>query len=305
MENIVRGSTYNIKIIIFFLEGNKSMNRFSKNIDVYIILLLLNFFCICSFIYFNLGKNIVVNFIMLGLMFIVSTLSYFRGIVEGFLFSAIIIFFYVTYVIYNNIIYRNLVEIITYIWMVDIPLNALIFGRLSENINSIQSINEKLQKEYKDLITIDKTTGLVNLKGFYKDLDREMSKAKRHELRLSLMIVKIQYYDELNAILGEKKMEDILKIISNVITLEIRGEDISYKLNKDTLAVLMPSTDIQGAEVVKSRIKESISKEKLKVKQKDKNVNLDIKIGVLQYENNIKEAFEFKELAERELEYDV
>ncbi|APQ74077.1 GGDEF domain-containing protein [Clostridium botulinum] len=281
------------------------MDRFSKNIDICIILLLLNFFCICSFIYFNLGKNIMLNFIMLGSLFMVTIVAYFRGIVEGFLFSAMIIFFYVTFIIYNNTIHRNPVELITYIWMVDIPLSAFISGKLSENINLIQSINTRLQKEYRDLITIDKTTGLSNLKGFYIDLDREMSKAKRHELNLSLMIVKIQYYDELNAILGEKKMEEILKIISNVITLAIRGEDISYKLNKDTLAILMPSTNLQGAEVVKNRIKESISEKNLKIKQEDKNVNIDIKVGIVEYKNTIKEAFEFKELAEKELEYDV
>ncbi|BAQ13273.1 putative diguanylate cyclase [Clostridium botulinum] len=281
------------------------MDRFSKNIDICIILLLLNFFCICSFIYFNLGKNIMLNFIMLGSLFMVTIVAYFRGIVEGFLFSAMIIFFYVTFIIYNNTIHRNPIELITYIWMVDIPLSAFISGKLSENINLIQSINTRLQKEYRDLITIDKTTGLSNLKGFYIDLDREMSKAKRHELNLSLMIVKIQYYDELNAILGEKKMEEILKIISNVITLAIRGEDISYKLNKNTLAILMPSTNLQGAEVVKNRIKESISEKNLKIKQEDKNVNIDIKVGIVEYKNTIKEAFEFKELAEKELEYDV
>ncbi|KEJ00680.1 diguanylate cyclase [Clostridium botulinum A2B7 92] len=281
------------------------MNRFSKNIDICIILLLLNFFCIYSFIYFNLGKNIMLNFIMLGSLFMVTIMAYFRGIVEGFLFSAMIIFFYVTFIIYNNTIHRNPVELITYIWMVDMPLSAFISGKLSENINLIQSINTRLQKEYRDLITIDKTTGLSNLKGFYIDLDREMSKAKRHKLNLSLMIVKIQYYDGLNAILGEKKMEEILKITSNVITLEIRGEDISYKLNKDTFAILMPSTNIQGAEVVKNRIKESISEENLKIKQEDKNVNIDIKVGIVEYKNTIKEAFEFKELAEKELEYDV
>ncbi len=181
------------------------MSRFSKNIDICIIILLLNLFCIYSFIYFNLGKNIMLNFIMLGSLFMVTIAAYFRGIVEGFLFSAMIIFFYVTFIIYNNTIHRNPVELITYIWMVDIPLSAFISGKLSENINLIQSINTRLQKEYRDLITIDRTTGLSNLKGFYIDLDREMSKAKRHKLNLSLMIVKIQYYDELNAILGEKK----------------------------------------------------------------------------------------------------
>ncbi|NFR66912.1 diguanylate cyclase [Clostridium botulinum] len=281
------------------------MDRFSMNIDICIILLLLNFFCIYSFIYFNLGKNIMLNFIMLGSLFMVTIMAYFRGIVEGFLFSAMIIFFYVTFIIYNNTIHRNPVELITYIWMIDMPLSAFISGKLSENINLIQSINTRLQKEYRDLITIDKTTGLSNLKGFYIDLDREMSKAKRHKLNLSLMIVKIQYYDELNTILGEKKMEEILKIISNVITLAIRGEDISYKLNKDTFAILMPSTNLQGAEVAKNRIKESISEENLKIKQEDKNVNIDIKVGIVEYKNTIKEAFEFKELAEKELEYDV
>ncbi|EJO5347865.1 GGDEF domain-containing protein [Clostridium botulinum] len=281
------------------------MQRHSKNIDIYMIFLLLDFFCILSFVCFDLNKNIMLNFIMFGLLFMVVTLGYFRGVVEGFLLSAIIIFFYGTYIIYNNIIYKKQVDLMTYIWMLDIPLSAFISGKLSENINLIQSKNDKLQKEYRELITIDKTTGLSNLKGFYIDLDREISKARRHKLSLSLMIIKIQYYDELNAIVGDKKMNEILKIISNVITLAIRGEDISYKLTKDTLSVLMPSTNIQGAEVVKNRIKESIGEENLKIKQEDKNVNIDIKIGIVEYKDTIKEAFEFKELAERELEYDV
>ncbi len=88
----------------------------------------------------------MLNFIMLSLLFMVSIVAYFRGIVEGFLFSAIIIFFYVTYIIYNNIIYRNPIELITYIWMIDIPLSAFISGRLSENINLIQKYKCKTAK---------------------------------------------------------------------------------------------------------------------------------------------------------------
>lgn len=37
----------------------------------------------------------MLNFIMLGSLFMVTIVAYFRGIVEGFLFSAMIIFFMV------------------------------------------------------------------------------------------------------------------------------------------------------------------------------------------------------------------
>ncbi|WP_138207368.1 GGDEF domain-containing protein [Haloimpatiens lingqiaonensis] len=169
----------------------------------------------------------------------------------------------------------------------------------------MQNINNKLRMQYKELITIDRTTGLGNIKGFYMDLDRAISRVKRHNINVSLMIIKISYFQQLNSLLGESKMVELLKGISKCVMDSTRNEDIRYKLSNDTLAILLEDTDIKGSEVVKERIKEKIKELSLQQKEKSKNVNIEVKIGVYQYNKDIENSFQFKELAERELEYDV
>lgn len=281
------------------------MNEEAKNIDMFFLLLFLIIFLTTSFLYFNFTKSILLDFIMLALVFLVAIIAYFKGIIGGLLSSIVVIFFYASYILYSSIILGKSVEILTYFWMISIPLSGFISGKLSDNINQMQSINNKLRMQYKELITIDKNTGLSNLKAFYMDLDRTISRVKRHNTTLSLMIIKVSYFQQLSGFLGESKMAELMKEISKCVMDSTRNEDIRYKLSKDTLAILMEDTDIKGAEVVKERIKEKIRELNLQEKEKSKNINIEVKIGAHQYNKSIENSFQFKELTERELEYDV
>ncbi|WP_102401747.1 GGDEF domain-containing protein [Haloimpatiens massiliensis] len=281
------------------------MNEEAKNIDMFFLLLFLIIFLTTSFLYINFTKSILLDFIMLALVFLVAIIAYFKGIIGGLLSSIVVIFFYASYILYSSIILGKSVEILTYFWMISIPLSGFISGKLSYNINQMQSINNKLRMQYKELITIDKNTGLSNLKAFYMDLDRTISRVKRHNTTLSLMIIKVSYFQQLSGFLGESKMAELMKEISKCVMDSTRNEDIRYKLSKDTLAILMEDTDIKGAEVVKERIKEKIRELNLQEKEKSKNINIEVKIGAHQYNKSIENSFQFKELTERELEYDV
>lgn len=281
------------------------MNKEAKNIDIFFLMLFLIVFLTTSFLYFNFAKSTLLDFIMLTLIFLVVIIAYFKDVVGGLLSSIVIIFFYASYILYSSIILGKTVEILTYFWMISIPLSGFIAGKLSVNINEMQSINNKLRMQYKELITIDKNTGLSNLKAFYMDLDRAISRVKRHDTTLSLMIIKVNYFQQLNSLLGESKMTVLMKEISKCVMDSTRNEDIRYKLSKDTLAILMEDTDIRGAEVVKERIKEKARELNLQEKEKSRSINIEVKIGAHQYNKSIENSFQFKELTERELEYDV
>ena len=281
------------------------MDKTSTKIDIYVVLLLINIFALINFLYFNINAVNIVDFIMLGIMFFIIMVAYFNGLVYGLIGSAFVMFTYASYIIYGSMVLGKNVQVTTYIWMLFIPINTIVMGNLQSNISILQDTNIKLKKDYKELITIDEITKLDNIKSFYTELDREISMFKRHNLIFSLMIIKIQYFDELNNLLGENRMGDFLKSISNCIIDATRNEDKRYKLSKDKLAIIMPNTDFKGSEVVKDRIRDSIRDINLKIKEKGKNVNIDVKIGILEYSSNIKDGFEFKEMSEKELEYDV
>ncbi|WP_027623061.1 GGDEF domain-containing protein [Clostridium lundense] len=281
------------------------MNGTARNIDIYFITLILDLFSILSFLYFNFHNSNILDLIMLGILFTLIITSYFMGIVFALISSSIVIFMYCSFILYRNVILSQTVIWSNYLWIIAIPLSSFISGRLSENINLLQNINKNLQKEYRELITIDQTTGLNNIKVFYRDINKEISRSQRYKNDLSLMIIKFEYYDELKRILGDKKLKEILKRITKCINSSTRHEDERYILSKDTLGVLMANTDIKGAEVVKERIKHEIENLNLHISEIGKNIHIDIKIGIVQYEDGINGAFELKKRAEKELEYDV
>ncbi|WP_138206189.1 hypothetical protein [Haloimpatiens lingqiaonensis] len=114
------------------------MNKEAKNIDIFFLLLFLIVFLTTSFLYFNFTKSNLLDFVMLALVFLVAIIGYFKGVIGGLLSSIIVIFFYASYILYSSIILAKPVEILTYFWMIAIPLSGFVSGKLSTNINEMQ-----------------------------------------------------------------------------------------------------------------------------------------------------------------------
>lgn len=140
---------------------------------------------------------------------------------------------------------------------------------------------------------------------FYMNLDKEISKAKRHNTPCTFMMIKLLYYKEIKNIIGKNKTDKLIKEVSEIILNSTRNEDDSYTLENDTLAIVMPVTDLQGATIVKNRIKERITELNLDLRSEKEYVNVDAKISMVEYRDEIRNSMEFKLLAEEELQYDV
>ncbi len=282
------------------------MRNILRKIDFYFLGLFLEIFVIIAIFTINKDSNMdILNFVMLCITFFTIMITYTGGKVVGLILSSITIFLYASYIFYINLVMNIEINYICYIWMACIPIVAITSGSLSSNIVLLQNTNRKLKEEYENLVRIDEQTGLGNVKLFYRDLDREMSKSKRHKVPCTLMLVKLPYYKEIKNIIGENKTNKLIKDISNVILQCTRNEDERYTIENDTIAIIMPNTDINGADIVRNRIKEGISNLNLKLMEEKKYVNIDNKVSILQYKKDISSAIEFKALAQEELQYDV
>lgn len=281
------------------------MKKLSKFIDIYFLLLIIDVFIINTITILN-GKDVTLrDYFMLGAVFLIIIVSYLNGIIAGLLTSSFGVFIYGSYMIYESMINKTVVAYEKYIWLVILPISAFLSGRLSFNIVEMQSRSEKLQEEIKNFVTIDEVTRLNNTKSFYVDLNKEISKAKRHKFNLTIMIIKIQYYEQITTLLGEEKVKNIMKKIGEGIEEATRTEDLRYKIQEDMFGIIMPNTDFKGGELVKNRIKQYVENIKLDYEGKDQKYKLDTKIGLVQYNEKIENSFEFRERAEKELEFDV
>lgn len=282
------------------------MRNILRKIDFYFLALFLEIFVIIAIFTINKDSNTdVLNFVMICITFFTIMITYTGGKVVGLILSSVTIFLYASYIFYINLVMNIDINYICYIWMVCIPTVAITSGKLSSNIMLLQNANIKLKDEYENLVRIDEQTGLGNIKLFYRDLDREMSKSKRHKIPCTLMLVKLPYYKDIKKIIGENKTNKLIKDISSVILKCTRNEDERYTIENDTIAIIMPNTDINGANIVRNRIKEGISNLNLQLIQEKGYVDIDNKVSILQYKKDISSAIEFKSLAQEELQYDV
>lgn len=252
-----------------------------------------------------MDRNSVIDFIMLGSMSLIIIISYLKGTIWGMLSSAFVIFIYATYFIYTNVTLSQTIELNVYLWLFFIPIISFTIGKISYNINELQCLEKELKEDVNELITIDKETGLGNNRGFYNDLEREIIRSQKYNRPFVLMIIKIMYYDELLSYFGKEKIKKLFNMVSKSIVKSSRMEDMKYMLNKNTFAVLLIETNLKESNVISEEIRKNIENLNFKSKYKDKDINLEIKISTVEYKDDIKNAFELKEMADKELEYDV
>jgi diguanylate cyclase (GGDEF)-like protein len=110
----------------------------------------------------------------------------------------------------------------------------------------------------KDMDNVDSLTGVYKRKNFDAQLKKEADRCKRYEHPLSLLIVTIDDFKDLNEKFGHLKGDEMLKDLAQSLKRNVRRVDVVARYGFSELAVLMPNTDKKHAEVVRERISTDI-----------------------------------------------
>lgn len=245
------------------------------------------------------------DYILYGLLAILLIITSKIGLVKGLLLGISIIF------IYGSVIFFQIMTGSVVIWRINygilIGYNVCIFwvGLIHDGIDEIYRSYQHFFTKGHEIINVDDITGYGTEREFYKDLDVEMAKARRYKNSLSLGILQIQYYFELLSLLGKDEMDLVFKMITETLNNTLRIEDMKYRIEKNMIALILPHTNLEGAEIIRGRIKGLLQSIQVEKGSLSKKVTIELKIGLLGYEEHIKNSFDFKRRALKELEYDV
>jgi diguanylate cyclase (GGDEF)-like protein len=101
----------------------------------------------------------------------------------------------------------------------------------------------------------DALTALPNQLMFYDQVQRMLALSKRNNLPLSLMVVDIDRFGELNQMLGHSSGDELLRQVAGRLSGSLRESDLMGRLGGDIFGVLLPDvTDTQQAGIVARRI---------------------------------------------------
>ena len=104
----------------------------------------------------------------------------------------------------------------------------------------------------------DALTGCYNRRSFEMQLDREMQAARRQHQPLSLMMLDLDRFKQLNDSVGHDAGDDALRRLADCFRQELRGVDSAARFGGDEFALILPQAYSEGAQIVAERLRARI-----------------------------------------------
>lgn len=155
-------------------------------------------------------------------------------------------------------------------------LVANIAASALENAMLFESM-KSAQEHLEEISIRDDLTKLYNRRHFYNRLKEEFSRCERYNQALSLILFDIDDFKKINDTYGHAQGDKTLIQIASLLKKTSRKSDLPARIGGDEFAVLIPSTDLDGAVDLAQRIHNKIQGQKMKGAE---NERLSISIGV-------------------------
>jgi len=127
------------------------------------------------------------------------------------------------------------------------------FGALAVGFNRMAENLERDQAKLAELAIRDSLTGLYNRREFERLLNDEIHRFRRHGHPVSLMMIDIDNFKQINDRYGHQVGDEALRTVADIITNESRTGDVVARYGGEELAVILPETGSDNATILAER----------------------------------------------------
>lgn len=128
-------------------------------------------------------------------------------------------------------------------------------------IHLVEEVSKELEERniiLKKMSHTDSMTSLYNHRYFLEALDREVQRSLRYKNNLSVAILDLDNFKEVNDNYGHQTGDQVLKIIANKIKDSCRDTDIVCRYGGDEFVIIFTETGLNEAREVLERIRKNI-----------------------------------------------
>lgn len=133
-------------------------------------------------------------------------------------------------------------------------------GRLI-NLASVGVRNALLHSVTRAMADTDSLTGLLTTRAYHERLESEFRKAQTSRRSLSLLILDVDNFKNINDSYGHPAGDEVLRRVSGLIRQQARRNDVCCRYGGDEFIVVMPETIKSDAAVVAGRIRKAIEEQ--------------------------------------------
>lgn len=174
--------------------------------------------------------------------------------------------------------------------------------REAEAINGqlLREIEQRklLERELKHQAITDPLTGLFNRRHFDELYERERERARRHDTPLTLAMVDLDFFKEVNDRYGHECGDIVLRDVAEFLRDGLRQPDIVGRLGGEEFVLLLPDTDTEEARVMIERLRSRLAERVIVVASENVSVTATFALTAIRPErDSLNEALRVVDLA--------
>ncbi len=118
---------------------------------------------------------------------------------------------------------------------------------------------DQLKAELDDVVMVDAETGMRNRKGLYYSLEPQLSRSRRYDRPLSIIIMRVDCIDRFMNHYNRDNASPLLVSISYLLNDQLRWADIVGRLNETDFLLVLPETHADDATKVVENMKDKLN----------------------------------------------
>lgn len=182
------------------------------------------------------------------------------------------------------------------------PLRSGDLVKIGSAIFKFLSGNNIEQQYYEEIYTLTICDGLtqVNNKRFFLEfIEREMGRCHRYQRALSLMMIDIDHFKQINDVNGHLAGDYVLRELAAAIKPRVRKEECFARYGGEEFAYVMPESGGDNTRKLAEKIRRLVEDHRFVFEGKDIKVTLSI--GVADLTGDMTEPMQFIKVADSNL----
>jgi two-component system cell cycle response regulator len=130
------------------------------------------------------------------------------------------------------------------------------------------------------LSAIDRLTGVYNRGYFDERLAAELSRARRHDEPLALVMLDVDHFKKFNDNHGHAAGDAALRAVSTLVRHSVRRSDLVARYGGEEFVMVMPTTSAEQAMEKLQSMRQAIAELKIRLPKQQTTANLTISAGI-------------------------
>ncbi len=155
------------------------------------------------------------------------------------------------------------------------------------------------QKKMVEMTTKDELTKLYNRRVFNETIERELSRAVRYETNLSLCMLDLDCFKEINDTHGHIAGDIVLIQVGRILEDSVRESDVCCRYGGDEFAIILPNTDVMAAGALGERVRRKVAE--YQFQYNSTKINVTVSLGIVPFNCTVNSASQMIENADETL----